>query len=470
MSTGLSQVVPVAESSPYEFSFWGIAREPDTNEPPAMAEVLWLGGDCGPLPSDPPVPIKLIEDPPVVAPPPISATLFSANAAGRTASLVLHRVRLTAPAGANQAEVRFTVPSGGAAAIDRVSLLTTSEAVANADFRLQQDDRLTDWALSPELASSFRVFAAADGIELRNFGAASVELVQVAAAKSGEPFTLEFQGKAGVGSTSQTNPRVELRWLKADGTPTGSPTTTEILPDGFASSSATGTAPGDATQVEIHLGVPAGTTLEVKRVSLRFSTPTPVPVSFIAQAPGELTVSDIRVAFDQVEPAAPPIPERGLCIPTPPGRQPGEAADDCCFCHHCQSEQSMVESKNVTTLAGRPAMMALCATCGSELLRVGGPRVEGAQPLALMQPAVLQPILIRSAATGERFHVKAVAARLTDIRGIGEARARQLFAIGIDSVEKLAASAPETVAKIKFIRVEMASRIIADAKSLIAVS
>jgi DNA-binding beta-propeller fold protein YncE len=86
MPTGLSQVVPVAESSLYEFSFWGIARETDTNEPPAVAEVLWRGGDCGPLGSPDPIPIKLIDAPPVVPPPSIrSATLFSANAAGRTA-------------------------------------------------------------------------------------------------------------------------------------------------------------------------------------------------------------------------------------------------------------------------------------------------------------------------------------------------------------------------------------------------
>src|SRR5262249_59677595 len=50
--TGLSQGGPVVESCPYEFSFWGRAVEPSGNEPPAVAEVLWLGHDCSLLRAD----------------------------------------------------------------------------------------------------------------------------------------------------------------------------------------------------------------------------------------------------------------------------------------------------------------------------------------------------------------------------------------------------------------------------------
>jgi predicted flap endonuclease-1-like 5' DNA nuclease len=57
---------------------------------------------------------------------------------------------------------------------------------------------------------------------------------------------------------------------------------------------------------------------------------------------------------------------------------------------------------------------------------------------------------------------------LTDIRGIGAARAKQLTEIGIDSVEKLAASTTESVAKIKFITTTVASRIISEAKSRVS--
>lgn len=441
MPTGLSQVVPVVESGSYEFSFWGISWESDTNEPPAMAEVLWVGANCGSLGTDP-VPIDVFGDiPPTDPSKGLGASLF-APAVGRAPSLKLHRVRLTAPAGANQAEVRFTVPSGGAAAIDQVSLSTTSEATANADFKLLKEGRLVGWTVSPGVAPGFSVLAALEGIQLRNAGAATVELLQVAAARKGEPFILEFQGKAISGPT-QTNPQVELRWLKTDGTPTASSTNIEIRPDSLGSSAATGVAPDDATQAEIHLSVPAGATLEVKRASLRFLTPTIVPVTFIAEAPGELTVSDIRVAFDRVEPAAPPIPDSGLCVPTPPGREPGETDEDCCFCHHCESAQTMVAAKPVMTAAGRPAMMASCGTCGNELLRAGGRGVSGKQPFLLTPSAGSPPAVIRSAsktAATAPFEVAAKALRLTDIHGIGGARAKQLTRDGIASVENLAAS------------------------------
>ena len=360
MPTALSQVVPVVESCPYEFSFWGIASEPVTNEPPAVAEVLWLSSDCGLLRADP----VLVERPDLVA---IEGPEIPLS------QLVRHRVRLTAPADANQAEVRFSVPTGGRAAIDLVSLSATAETVANADFKLLREGRLADWTLSPETALGVSVLAIESGIRLQNASAATAELLQPVAAQSNQPFTLEFQGKAVVRSSPQTNPRLELRWLKADGAPTGSPTIVEILPAGLDASVANGTAPADATQAEIHLTVPAGTTQDIKRVSLRFSAPTTVPVTFIAQAPGELTVSDLRVAFEQVEAPLPQIPDRGLCLPTPLGRQPGETSSDCCFCHHCESEQTLVETKPVVTPAGRPALAGRCATCGNALVRFGGP-------------------------------------------------------------------------------------------------
>lgn len=463
MSTGFSQVTPVAASSAYEFSFWGIAREPATNESPGLAEVLWLGSDCGPL-GTVQVPIKAME----IQADGNAMTAFIAALSSQPAPLELHRVRLTSPAGADQAEVRFTVPGAGTAAIDLVSLITTSEATENADFKVRLNGQLAGWTVFPGVAPGFTVLDSADGIQLRNAGAATAELVQIAPARSGEPFTLEFQGKAVASSPSPNNPGVELRWLKADGSPAGSPTTIEILPTGPGSSVAAGTAPADATQVEIHLSVPPRSALKAKSVSLRFAATTIVPVTFIAQAPGELTVSDVQVAFNQIDPVPRPIPERGLCIPTPPGCQPGETDEDCCFCHQCESEQTMVEPQLVMTAANRPAVMSRCANCGNELLRVGGPGVSDTQPLPPMLSGGATPMVIRSAPmTTTRESLETAAPRLNNIHGIGEARAKQLSDIGIDSVEKLAAATPAQVSAIKFITPSMAEAIIAEAKSLI---
>jgi len=460
-TTGLSQVVPVAELCIYEFSFWGIAVEVDANEPSGMAEIVWLGNQCNSLGSAR-VPIKSIVVPPVT----VGQPKFLPTAP----LLQLHRVRVAAPEGAAQAEIRFTASTGAEAVIDRTSLIATSEALTNSDFKLLENGGLVDWNLSPPVASSFSIITTAEGIQLRNAGATTAELVQTAPAAGGETFILEFQGKAVTASLSQPSPRVELRWLKDDATATGEPTIIEVPTDGLESSTASGTAPDDATGVEIHLSVPARTTLEVRSVSLRFVIPNIVPVTFISQAPGEMIVSDVRIAFQRVEPVAPRIPGRGLCIPTPPDREPGDSDDNCCYCHSCGSEQNVTEFTEVTTASGRPAIKAHCNNCGGELILIGGPAIPGAQPITHSGALFPAPTVIPgSIPPGDAAQLQGTSSslQLTDIRGIGQARAKQLAEIGIDSVEKLSIATPASIAKIKFITPAVASQLVEQAKDLL---
>jgi predicted RecB family nuclease len=62
----------------------------------------------------------------------------------------------------------------------------------------------------------------------------------------------------------------------------------------------------------------------------------------------------------------------------------------------------------------------------------------------------------------------AVIIPLTAIRGIGEARARQLAEIGIESIEKLATALPQDVRQIRGVDVDMAAQFIAQAKVPVA--
>ena len=128
----------------------------------------------------------------------------------------------------------------------------------------------------------------------------------------------------------------------------------------------------------------------------------------------------------------------------------------------------MVETEQTTTPAGRPATKGHCANCSSEVVSVGGsaatPQAVIARQAIEPRPVVVRPVTV-TAATAQSA---AQMARLVDIHGIGERRAQQLSDIGIDSVEKLAVATPESVLKIKFITQEMATRIIAEAKSLTA--
>lgn len=462
LPTSISQVVPVVAPAAYEFSFWGIAVEPREDEPPAVAEVLWLNSACGLLRTDS-LPIEAIEFEGDDQPLDFIAGIAS-SATEQRPGLIFHRAQLTSPAGANQAEVRFSVSRNAGAIIDLVSLAATSELVANGDFQLQKDGQLVGWTLVPALTRNFTARAAQEGIQLLNPGGARAELVQTIAAESEQPFTLQFQGEATAFALSET-PRIELRWLDAGGVAMGEPTLLQILPAGVDTAGASGIVPKESTQVEIHVVVPTKTTLEVKRVSLRYTKTTTVPVKFIAEAPGDLTVSDVRIAFEQIEPKAPPVGPQGLCSATPPGKEPGQRGDSC-YCHQCEEETLMMEATAVMTEAGRPATMGRCSTCKTEVVRAGGALVVGAE--ALSTQAMSAPVMVSPAAVSRPMpESQAVGPvpQLTDIRGIGQARAKQLTEIGIDSVEKLAASTPETVAKIQFITPSVAAQIISQAKS-----
>ena len=125
----------------------------------------------------------------------------------------------------------------------------------------------------------------------------------------------------------------------------------------------------------------------------------------------------------------------------------------------------MVEAEQALTAAGRPATKGRCANCSSEVINVGGQ--TAATPEVLRQTIEARPVLVRPVSvTTASPQATAQVMRLIDIHGIGERRANQLSEIGIDSVEKLAASTPESVLKIKFITLDMATKIIAEAKSL----
>lgn len=466
LPTSFSQVIPVAESYAYEFSFWGIAVEPETDGSPAIAEVLWLNQGCGLLQTDT-VPIEVIDVRREKASSQSDAS-FAALAEEPKRFLRFHRKQLMSPAGANQAEVRFSTSKEIAALIDLVSLSATSELAANGDFQQQKDGQLVGWTFVPNAAPGFVTIAGEEGIELRNAGGAQVEVVQTVAAESGRPFALELQGRGTAAALTEQSPRIELRWLKSDGSASGPPVAVEILPTGLDSTLASGTVPEDTAQTEIHIVVPAKATLALKRVSLRYPATTIVPVSFIAEAPGEMTVSDVRIAFEEVEVRPPQVPEQGLCTSTPPGGAAGKGGKSC-YCHRCETETAMSDARAVMTEAGRPATIGRCSTCRSEVLRAGGPLVAGAQPLSLLRSNAPSPVIVQTAgliSASDQFKIPAQPAELTAIRGIGEARAKQLTEIGIDSVEKLAASTAESVAKIKFITPEMASRIIGQAKSL----
>jgi hypothetical protein len=270
---------------------------------------------------------------------------------------------------------------------------------------------------TPVNAPGFHALSTADGIQLINGSATTIELSQIVAAKSNEPFTLAVEGRTT--AVAATNPQIEVCWSMSDGTAVGSPTAVKIDTGSSRPVVASGASPKDAVHAEIRLTVPAGSTLEVKRVSLRFAPPTIVTVSFIAEAPGELTVTDVRVAFEEVEAKGP------AC----------DVGEEECPCEVCTSEGAGYADDE-----------------------------HDHGPSTMAAPVIVVSRLSPSSAPMSRPHSSTLP--LTSITGIGDARARELAHIGIDSVEKLARANPKTVAKIKFMTPKMAAQIIAEAKSL----
>ena len=425
----ISQVVPTGAnaanaanaSCTYELRFLGLATVAD-----AVAELLWRGADGGVLRTDL-VPIAV------------------ATASRTAPAAVFHRASFAAPAGATAVEVRFTAPAG-VAGIAQASLRADGGALAGGDLA----GGAAAWRRTPaDLPVGFALAESVDGTRLRNVSPQAVTLSQRVPATAGAPFGLELRGRAVPvpgSASSAAVPGVELHWLAADGSETGPATLLPVTAGQFDARAAAGTVPAGTQQAEVRLVVPSGAALEMRSVDLRFPAPVELPVTFIAEAPGELALLDWQLTYDRVPAPPPPVPAGGLPAPTPPapsaGGVPGASPCPC-----CGDDRPPADPSPARTPAGRPVQAGLCATCGATRVTFGGPAVPGAPPvpLPLAAPAI-SAISAASAAPAAAFLPVPVAAApardVTLLSGIGKARARQLQTIGIGSLAHLAAASP----------------------------
>lgn len=463
--TTLSQVVPVTALCTYEFTFEAVASQPFS-----VAEVFWINDDCGLLRTDT-VPVEAL-------PPPVETfsnqltTAFQIRNLEEKPALVLHRRRLDAPAGATQAEVRFNVPRGDVALVGTVSLAGTEEVLENSDLGQLAEGRVAGWELLPAVAPGVSLSTAGDEIQLRNNGAAAAELVQSVSVEGGRPFALDLKGSTEASPAARANPSLELRWFKGDDSKAGATVILGLSPEGFDSAAAKGESPPGATRAEIHLVVPPGTTQKVKNVSLRFLPVMTVPVTFVAQAPGELSLFDWNIAFEQVEATRPPLPEKGLCAATPPGRAPGRTHDDHChYCPHCGVEQPTDGPTSAISPAGRPASVEKCSVCGTKSVRFGGRGTTGTQPLAAHLPPAHATAATHaehdSTSAGQESAEGIPTRPFAAVVGIGPVRSMKLTSIGINSLELLAAATPEDLMKVGGVTVKLAADFIKQAKNLL---
>lgn len=458
-ATGLSQIVPVSAGCPYQFEFLG-----ESTVERSRGEVIWLSEQCDEVKTDS-VPITVAEfGDATISLPPLSG---SPPLAGLTGALHLHRVRLQAPPDAGQAEIRFVVPAGHEVMVTAVSFRATAEAVLNGDLReTTEEGSLKSWNVTPEEqlpGDLIRVQNVAGGIRIENLSDdREAVLWQRQAIAPGRTCRLEFRGRA-VGAPVDFAPRLELSWSDDAGAAVGQATVQTLDAAGFDRVLLEETAPSGASQVETRVVLPAARALEVREISLRAQEPTAVPVTFLSQAPGELSVTQGQVAYDIVQPTVPPLPPAGPCGATPPGKKPGEKPDDCCHCCTCGAQRVMVESEAVLTSRGRPAVLAACKDCGGPVLRPGGQPSRRARFLPAVKPTPQdRPLNLPPRPVGS-------ALKLTQIHGIKEKRAARLSKHGFGSVELLAGADPRKVAKaLPFISPKTAAGFIRQARRMIA--
>ncbi len=366
----------------------------------------------------------------------------------RSTAAARRRAPLQAPPGATQAEVRFRAAPGTVIALGSVSLMGSTDAVTNGDLQQIGTDGLpSGWSVAPAAArATFGVTRNASGVtRLSNPGTQTVELTQTVAVAPGAPLYVELAARA---EAATTPPSVAIEFVASDGSPAGTATSITVDPSDFEQHPAEIALPPNAAKANVRLRLPPSTALELRALAVRPLAKVDVPVSFIAQAPGQLRVSQAVVAYERVAPSAPPVPAGGLCTPTPADQAPGEGgADDQCYCSCCNANRTMQHPTTTATPAGRPVTVGTCATCGTTMVRGGGTVTLGtafATAAEVMQPAVViaaaPPQTAASLATAQPLPP------LTAVPGIGASRASALAQAGITTMEQLAAANAQDVA------------------------
>jgi DNA-binding beta-propeller fold protein YncE/predicted flap endonuclease-1-like 5' DNA nuclease len=431
--TGVSQVVPAHGGCHYELSFSALAANDG-----AIAEFFWSASDCSPLPASDPVPI------------PSGAGIASAS----------ERVRVASPAGATQAELRFRVPAGNVAVVGQASLVGASGALTNANLDTMTAGKPDGWTIQAAQPFALTFVNTGTSVRVTNGGNAPADVFQKTAVQPGNQFSLELhatttQPTDTEGSAATQNARLELRWFDASNAPIPPSPGLDIAPGMFDYSTAGGSVPSTAATAEIHLLVPSGWVLNVTAISLDFFQPSTVPVSFVAQSPGNLTVSSMNVAYEPAATVPLPIPPGGLCPPTPlpQGAQPTRNSSYCCC---CGTQRRMKNPKPTTTPGGRPSTTGDCVQCGTTLTQPGGQLRPGlaniptpftythsTAPVSTEQLVTIIESL-QSSTSGQSGQV--MVAELTRVTGIGQARATLLGKAGVTTLQQLADSQKETIA------------------------
>lgn len=241
------------------------------------------------------------------------SSLFSQEHGQELPQIEGFEAKLLAPTGAVTAQIRFIQPTEGVLFLEEVSFQPTLQTLSNVNFSFWNNQSVVGEPIAWTVVKGTidRLANQIKGVILRGEGIDDAILTQQVAIAGGKLYRLEIlaycqnSGNSSL-SSAKKDARIELHWQGQNLAAT--PVILSLDEDSFPGRVWTGNAPQSATSAEIRLIQPKGSSnLVVESVSLTLVDLISVPLIFLAETPGQLTISNWRVGYD---------------LPTPPPSSP----------------------------------------------------------------------------------------------------------------------------------------------------
>ncbi|MBO9402629.1 hypothetical protein [Shimia sp. R9_3] len=459
----LSQIVKVSPGCPYRAVFRGFAPERG-----AVIELIWRQTGCGLSRTD------------VLTPPPFLGTFDSglelaAVAGPQLRTILSASLDVMAPEDADQLEVRLRTPANQRLFVDTISLEGGPTGLRNGDFSelaldVDPTEFLSGWRFSPELTLEnppLTIALTTEGLTFTNITAdrSSVILSQSAEVNADAPFAAALEAQLSHGEAV-----FAARWLDGAGAQIDTPLAASIQLEGAEITRLRGTVPAGAATAEIEIELGPNAILTLVAASAELEAPQNIPVSFLSEAPGRMTVRDFTVAFRPRAVATQPPPPESPCVPTPADTAP----EDICECAPCKDKGETAPAR-ATLITRLPTELPVGTIAQPRLDSVARlPRESATARLRTHASSTAFLSLpgharVLTPATNLTLNTATLPDRPTrELHGIGEGRAAVLETAGITSVCAVARRSATELAQILDVSAEFAEDILSQARELTA--
>lgn len=470
----LSQVIPVSSGCPYRLTFRGFGQSPGTR-----VELVWRSADCGVIRVD-----RLEPPAPLLAP---DVQDGIAVVGGLILTIPAISLDTPAPEGAQQAEIRVLAEEGARIFVDAISLSSGPVGLVNPElreFQRQAEDAspLRGWSIEPADATAEEGFVARPnlaGLTLVNTNpdGRSLVLSQRIEVRPGAPFTAALEAIVPPGSGAGPPIAFGVVWLDGEGKPSAPPLAASVRADGTQTTRLAGTVPEGVASAEIRIELAPGSGLSIMAVAVESQPAATIPVSFLSEAPGRLTVRDFTVGFRPAP--VPPNPSFTAppCAPTPAGSEPGEVCEpDPCRCgpeaEHQPGAPAFASAQSILLdgLSRSRIQDARAAVLTPGAARLLSSASATARISTTADRLAVAGSLGRTLADNVRVGLDTARTALRpvhEVGGVGDVRTAQLATLGIATVRDLARARPDELVRRLGYNRTLARNLVASAREMI---